>query len=451
MPLTSLPEAICISASVGVTLFPHDDEDPDTLLRHADQAMYRAKQAGKDCYQIFDAEQDRHTRSRRDHLNRIRQALDDHEFILFYQPKVNMRQGKVTGAEALIRWNHPERGILAPSEFLPLINDDMMVKLIGDWVIEAVLHQLEIWHEEGLDLTVSVNVASKQLQAPEFVEKLKAALFLHPSVGHLLEMEILETAALEDVAKTSRVIDECRALGVRFSLDDFGTGYSSLTYLKRLPAEIIKIDQSFVREILSDYNNLVIVQGVISLASAFQREIIAEGVETVEHGRLLIQLNCDHAQGYGIAKPMPADLVVEWVRQWQPDPLWQSISDLYWDAADYPMLIAEIQLRNWVSQIVYAANEGQPAPCPRLDDATKCEFGEWYYGDTRRRYESHTVFAEIEGPHRRIHEISSQIDNCWRDGRIEESRSLIPDLLAARDETLALLMQLQRAVGDRRN
>jgi diguanylate cyclase (GGDEF)-like protein/PAS domain S-box-containing protein len=451
LPLTVLPEAVSISASIGVTLFPHDDEDPDTLLRHADQAMYRAKQAGKDCYQIFDAEQDRHTRSRRDHVNRIRQALDDHEFILYYQPKVNMRQGKVTGAEALIRWNHPEHGILAPSEFLPLINDDMMVKLIGDWVIEAVLAQMEVWHQEKLDLTVSVNVASKQLQAPEFVEKLKAALFVHPNVAHLLEMEILETAALEDVAKTSRVIDECRALGVRFSLDDFGTGYSSLTYLKRLPAEIIKIDQSFVREILSDFNNLVIVQGVISLASAFQREIIAEGVETVEHGRLLLQLNCDHAQGYGIAKPMPAEKIVEWVRQWRPDPMWQAIRDLYWDAADYPMLIAEIQLRNWVSQIVYATNEGQPASRLHLDDATKCEFGQWYFGDTRRRYEIHPVFAEIDRPHQRIHEIAGQIDNCWRDGRIEASRSLIPELLAARDETLALLQQLQRLVGVRRS
>jgi diguanylate cyclase (GGDEF)-like protein/PAS domain S-box-containing protein len=451
LPLTILPETISISASIGVTLFPHDNEDPDTLLRHADQAMYRAKQAGKNCFQIFDAEQDRHTRSRRDHLNRIRQALDDHEFILYYQPKVNMRQGKVTGAEALIRWNHPEHGIMAPSEFLPLINDDVMIKLIGDWVIEKVLGQMEVWHAAGLDLTVSVNVASKQLQAPEFVEKLKAALFLHPSVAHLLEMEILETAALEDVAKTSRVIDECRALGVRFSLDDFGTGYSSLTYLKRLPAEIIKIDQSFVREILSDHNNLVIVQGVISLASAFQREIIAEGVETVDHGRLLLQLNCDHAQGYGIAKPMPAALMVDWVRRWQPDPAWQAISELHWDAADYPMLIAEIQLRNWVSQIVYAANEGQPASCTNIDDASKSEFGRWYFGDSRRRYERHPVFAEIDHPYQRIHNIASQIDNCRRDGRLDESRTLIPALLAARDETLALVLQLQRLVGVRRS
>ncbi len=449
-PLTVLPESVSVSASIGVTLYPHDNEDPDTLLRHADQAMYRAKQAGKNCFQIFDAEQDRHTRSRRDHVNRIRQALDDHEFVIYYQPKVNMRLGKVTGAEALIRWNHPERGILAPSEFLPLINDDLMIKLIGDWVIEAVLGQLQAWHVAGLDLTVSVNVASKQLQAPEFVEKLKAALFVHPEVAHLLEMEILETAALEDVAKTSRVIDECRALGVRFSLDDFGTGYSSLTYLKRLPAEIIKIDQSFVREILSDYNNLVIVQGVISLAGAFQREIIAEGVETVEHGRLLLQLNCDHAQGYGIAKPMPAELVVDWVRQWRPDPMWQAISDLHWDVADYPMLIAEIQLRNWVSQIVYASNEGQAALSQIIDDPASSEFGAWYYGDHLHHYESHPVFADIDEPYRRLHRIAGQIDQRWRDGQVQESRALVPELLVARDATLALLLQLQRAVGVRR-
>jgi len=447
LPLAVLPEPVSISASVGVTYFPLDNEDPDTLLRHADQAMYRAKQAGKNCHLVFDAEQDRHTRSRHDHVNRIRQALENQEFVLYYQPKVNMRQGKVIGAEALIRWRHPERGVVAPSEFLPLINDDELVKLIGDWVIEAVLAQMEIWKAAGLELPISVNVAGKQLQAPEFVEKLKAALFVHPDVAHLLEMEILETTALEDVAKTSRVIEECRSLGVRFSLDDFGTGYSSLTYLKRLPAETIKIDQSFVREILSDYNNLVIVQGVISLAGAFQRQIIAEGVETIEHGRLLLQLNCDQAQGYGISKPMPAESIANWVRQWQPDPSWEAISHLYWDTNDYPMLIAEIQLRNWVSQITYASNEGQPVSSQHLKNVTECAFGHWYRSEDRHRYKKYPVFARIDTPHRRLHDLANQMDQLWRAGKQDESRALIPDLLATRDEALALLQQLQRLVG----
>jgi hypothetical protein len=279
------------------------------------------------------------------------------------------------------------------------------------------------------------------------VQKLKVALFLHPTVARQLELEVLETTALEDVVKTSRVIDECREMGVHFSLDDFGTGYSSLTYLKRLPAETIKIDQSFVREILSDFNNLVIVQGVIGLAGAFQRKIIAEGVETAEHGRLLMQLNCDQAQGYGIAKPMPAEQMVDWVNNWRPDPAWQAISHLTWEDADYPMLIAEVEHRNWVAQLVYAINEGQPAPHRHFDDVRHCRFGTWYYGHGKQRYAAKPAYARIDSPHARVHEITAEMDKLWRAGRIEEARALIPALLAARDETLAALRELQLAVG----
>jgi diguanylate cyclase (GGDEF)-like protein/PAS domain S-box-containing protein len=446
-PLTFLPEPVSLSASIGVTLFPGDDADPDTLMRHADQAMYQAKQAGKNRHHIFDAEQDRFARSRHDRVARIRQALEDREFVLYYQPKVNMRQGKVVGAEALIRWNHPERGVVPPAEFLPLIEDDELIKAVGDWVIETALIQMETWHAVGLALPVSVNVAGKQLQAPEFVEKLKVALFLHPTVARQLELEVLETAALEDVVKTARVIDACRAMGVQFSLDDFGTGYSSLTYLKRLPAETIKIDQSFVREILSDYNNLVIVQGVIGLANAFQRQIIAEGVETAEHGRLLMQFNCDQAQGYGIAKPMPAERVADWVKHWRPDPAWQAISHLIWDDADYPMLIAEIEHRNWIEQLIYAINEGQPAPHHPLEDAQHCRFGLWYNGHGRQRYAAKPAYARIGLQHARVHEISASMGKHWRGGHIDAARALIPELLSARDVTLEALRELQMAVG----
>ena len=446
-PLFFMPQAITVSASIGVTIFPLDDDDPDTLLRHADQAMYQAKQAGKNRYHLFDPEQDRSARSRHDRVARIRQALENNEFLLYYQPKVDMRHGKVVGAEALIRWNHPERGIVLPLDFLPLIEDDELINQVGDWVLENALQQIETWQEAGLEISVSVNIAARQLQAPTFVEKLKVALFLHPRAVGRLELEILETAALEDVIKTSRVIDECQALGVYFSLDDFGTGYSSLTYLKRLPAETIKIDQSFVREILNDYNNLVIVQGVISLANAFQRQIIAEGVETAEHGRLLLQLNCDLAQGYGIAKPMPANQLLNWVRNWRPDPLWASVAQLEWDAGDYPMLVAEVQLRNWVSQLVYAIKEGLPAPHRMVGDAHCCNFGIWYDGRGRERYADQATFALIDEPHTRVHRIAAEMDEHWRNGEIKRSLEQVPQLLSARDETHAALRLLQLTVG----
>jgi EAL domain-containing protein (putative c-di-GMP-specific phosphodiesterase class I) len=361
-----------------------------------------------------------------------------------------MRQGRVVGAEALIRWNHPERGLVPPGEFLPLVENDDLIKLIGDWVIESALVQMEAWQAAGLDLAVSVNVASRQLQAPEFVEKLQAALFLHPTVAPRLKLEVLETATLEDVVKTSQVIKACRELGVHFALDDFGTGYSSLTYLKRLPAETIKIDQSFVRDVLSDYDNLVIVQGVIGLANAFQRGIVAEGVETPEHGRLLLQLECDMAQGYGIARPMPGDQLADWVRQWRPDPVWEPFRHRAWDNRDYPMLVAEIRLRNWVNQIVFAANEGRPPPDKYLEDPCRCEFGRWYFGHGLQHYGLLPAYAPIDAPHRRLHEIAVRMDQLWREGDLQSLRGLIPELLAARDDTLARLRELQLAVGTMR-
>ena len=446
-PLSCLPEPEIVSASIGVTLFPLDDEDPDTLLRHADQAMYQAKQAGKRGFHIFDAAQDRSVRNRLDRLARLRQALEDNEFRLYYQPKVDMRAGRVIGAEALIRWQHPERGLLGPIEFLPLIENDDLIRQLGDWVIENALCQLENWLAEGIALQLSVNVAGHHLQAENFVEQLKRALQRHPSVAHLLELEVLETAALEDVVKTSRVIDACRELGVRFSLDDFGTGYSSLTYLKRLPAETIKIDQSFVRDILNDHNNLVIVQGVIGLANAFQRSVIAEGVESAEHGRILMQLNCDLGQGFGIARPMPAADFAGWLANWQAPAEWQKIRDLHWQEMDYPIFAAEVEHRNWVAQLIYATTEGQALPPGSLSNDCQCAFGRWYHQQAPSRYAHLPAYGAIDAPHKRLHALALQVDNLWRSGDYTQARLLVPEILDEQNRLLAALHDLQLAVA----
>ena len=313
-----------VSASVGVTFYPQAAEvDADQLLRQSDQAMYQAKLAGKNRYHIFDAEQDSNMRGHHESLDRIRRALTEREFVLHYQPKVNMRSGQVIGAEALIRWQHPERGLLSPAQFLPLIEDHPLAVDIGEWVIASALNQVTLWRKAGLNLPVSVNVGARQLQQADFVERLRALLAAHPEhrPGDL-ELEVLETSALEDLARVSRIIKFCREFGMKFALDDFGTGYSSLTYLKRLPVTQLKIDQSFVRDMLDDADDLAILQGIIGLAAAFKREVIAEGVETVAHGSLLLQLGCELAQGYGIARPMPADQLPAWVATWQPDAAW---------------------------------------------------------------------------------------------------------------------------------
>ncbi|MFZ2170954.1 MAG: EAL domain-containing protein [Methylococcaceae bacterium] len=313
-----------VSASLGVTFYAQaEDIDADQLLRQADQSMYQAKLAGKNRYHFFDAEQDSRIRSHHESLDRICRALSAREFVLYYQPKVNMRTGTVIGAEALIRWQHPERGLLQPDMFLPMIEDHPLAIELGEWVIDTALTQMELWHAAGLNIPVSVNLGSRQLQQTDFVERLSALLSAHPNVSPGdLELEVLETSAMEDLSKVSRVIDASRKIGVSFALDDFGTGYSSLTYLKRLAVSILKIDQSFVRDMIKDPDDLAIVEGVIGLATAFRRQVIAEGVETVEQGSLLLKLGCDLAQGYGIARPMPALELPGWSVTWRHDPVW---------------------------------------------------------------------------------------------------------------------------------
>lgn len=313
-----------VSASIGVSFYPQlQDIAADQLLRQADHAMYQAKLGGKNLYHVFDTAHDSSIRVHHDSVVRIREALTRREFVLYYQPKVNMRTGKVIGTEALIRWQHPDKGLLAPEAFLPVIEDHPLAVAVGEWVLETALAQVERWRASGLDIAVSVNVGARQLQQPDFCDRLRAILGTHPQVDPCrLELEILETSALEDINQVSHVIESCIQLGVTFALDDFGTGYSSLSYLKRLRVSLLKIDKSFVRDMLQNPDDLAILRGVIGLAAAFGRQVIAEGVESVAHGTKLLQMGCHLAQGFGIARPMPAQDLPHWAARWQPDAAW---------------------------------------------------------------------------------------------------------------------------------
>ena len=302
-----------ISASIGVSIYPPDEEDPDTLLRHADQAMYIAKQSGKNRFHLYDPSRDRRTRDQHQFLKSIRHALELNQFELYYQPKVNLRTKELVGAEALIRWRHPERGLLAPGEFLHHIeNTDLDIE-IGEWVTATALAQADHWHSMGLDLEVSINISGYHLESPLFTERLQLQLAQYPDMPHgKLQIEVLETVALNDIAIVRGIIDACRKIGVGFALDDFGTGYSWLSYLSGLPVDTLKLDQSFVRNMLEVKGDKAIVQGIIALARAFDRQTIAEGVETMEHYNVLLDMGCELGQGYGIARPMPPAEFTKW-------------------------------------------------------------------------------------------------------------------------------------------
>lgn len=315
---------LSVTASLGVTFYPGNESEPDQLLRQADQAMYQAKLQNKNCYHFFDPIQDRSMKGRHERIERLQQALLNNEFVLYYQPKVNMRSGEMVSAEALIRWQHPEKGLLPPLAFLPDIEDHSLDIELGNWVINNALQQLAEWQQSGLNISISVNISAQQLQAVDFPQQLHILLNSHPTVNpENLELEILESSALQDLQHVSQIMDSCSELGVKFALDDFGTGYSSLTYLRTLPVTVLKIDRTFVNEMLNHSEDMAIIKGVIGLANAFQRRLVAEGVETPEQGESLLQMGCEVAQGFGIAHPMPAEKLQQWAADWQPPSVWQ--------------------------------------------------------------------------------------------------------------------------------
>ena len=323
-PFVLQGQTIGISASIGVSIFPEDNNPPDTLLRHANQAMYQTKQSGKNAFHIYNIALDKQLHAHRIELNRIEQALENGEFELYFQPKVDMQKGIVFGAEALIRWQDKDRGLVMPKDFLPLIANHEISSRLDSWVMEKALQHIEQWQPQGLRLKISVNISAKSLQSPDFVSKLCNAFKAHPLVSYsCFEIEILETEVIDDLERTSQIIRACQQLGVQFALDDFGTGYSSLSYLRHLPVQTLKIDQSFVRDMLDDEDDLAIVRSVIGLAISFKRQVIAEGVESLAHGMMLMAMGCPLVQGYIIAKPMPADDFVLWLQDWKMPMAWR--------------------------------------------------------------------------------------------------------------------------------
>jgi diguanylate cyclase (GGDEF)-like protein/PAS domain S-box-containing protein len=396
-----------VSASIGVTFYPQAEEvEPDQLLRQADQAMYHAKLAGRERYHIFDPKLDRTMRGRHEDLRRIRVALEAQEFELHFQPRVNMCTGAILGAEALIRWNHPEQGLLSPGQFLPVLEGNPLVVEVGDWVIHTALDQMEEWRKEGLNIPVSVNVDALQLQESSFVEKLTDLFAQHSNLPpSRLEMEVLESSALQDVAQVSEVIRACSDLGIAFALDDFGTGYSSLSYLKRLPVNVLKIDQTFVHDMLDDPEDLTILEGILGLARSFRRQAVAEGVETVEHGLMLLRLGCQIAQGHGIARPMPGREMPDWAAEWRPDPRWVNVSSV--DPTNWALLYASVEHRAWVAEVEeFIRGDRQNFP---ILDHHACRFGSWLDAEAAAGRGERAGFQVIDALHQRLHTFANGI------------------------------------------
>lgn len=438
---------LSLSASIGVTVYPLDHTDTDSLLRHADQAMYRAKQAGRNRYQIFDVKEDQQAGEYQRETKRLWQALRDNEFVMYYQPKINMRTGHPAGVEALIRWRHPEFGLLLPARFLPQIerNDDLTVA-VGEWVITTVLEQMNTWLAAGYKIPASINIAATHLQTDDFMERLTEILSTFPKgLAKQLELEILETAAIEHPANMRQVMENCTRLGLRSSLDDFGTGYSSLAYLKHLPVHAIKIDKSFIKDMMDDPDDFAIIDGIIGLATAFQREVIAEGLENIEQGLMLMRLGCDIAQGDFIAEPMPAAQLITWLAEYESPAAWMEQHELQWTREDFPLLAMSVEHKRWVNSFIESLNNGLPLSADEVRDESRCCFGHWYELHIEELQEKHSNFSILQEQHSQVHELAYKIVQLYNSDNTTIARSLLNELLSARDEVTTTLFLMRNS------
>jgi diguanylate cyclase (GGDEF)-like protein/PAS domain S-box-containing protein len=296
-----------ITTSIGVSVYPHDGLDAETLIKNADTAMYQAKENGRQSYQFFKSGMNVRAVERQSIEESLRRALERHEFSLHYQPKVNLSTGEITGAEALIRWTHPVRGLVSPSQFIPVAEDCGMILPIGIWVLHEACRQAREWLDEGLSLgTIAVNISAMQFRSDQFVNDVFAILAETGLDPRSLELELTESVLIRRAESASSVLQSLRARGVQIAVDDFGTGYSSLSYLTKFPIDALKIDQSFVRQITTAPDDTTIVTAVIGMGRSLKLRVIAEGVETQQELAFLQAHNCEEAQGYYFSRPIPA-------------------------------------------------------------------------------------------------------------------------------------------------
>ncbi len=307
-----------VSASIGITVYPGDTSEPEALLRYADTAMYRAKAGGRNTYRYYTAEMNERALEKLDLESALRRALERVEFLLHFQPKLDLKSGKVSGVEALLRWQRPEIGLISPADFIPLLEETGLIVPVGEWVIRAACTQINAWEQEGVaPVPIAINLSGRQFQQKTLGALIAQIAREHGVDPRLLEFEITESAAMANAEETVRILHELRAAGISISVDDFGTGYSSLAYLKRFPIDALKIDRSFVSDIVANPDDAAIVLAVIGMAHALELKVVAEGVETEAQLQFLQSYACDEIQGYYFSRPLGSPGVTAFLRERQ--------------------------------------------------------------------------------------------------------------------------------------
>ncbi len=319
MPIHVKGREFNLTASIGISIYPNDGADRETLLKNADAAMNFAKETGRNQYHFFTPDLSRIVSDRLKIETNLRKALERQEFILYYQPQIDIRTRRVVGLEALIRWNQPEEGLIPPGKFIPMAEESGLISPVGDWILNEAARQWREWSRAGLPpVTLAVNISAIQFYQADFLEKV-SRLVKECGMDSFLEIEVTEGVMMKDIAVTLDTMHKLKAIGCKLSIDDFGTGYSSLGYISRFPLDKLKIDQSFVRAMLTSQINMAIVDTIIRLANNLNLRVIAEGVETEDELAALASRHCDEVQGYYFARPMPAAELVSWWERWNKE------------------------------------------------------------------------------------------------------------------------------------
>jgi diguanylate cyclase (GGDEF)-like protein len=315
-PLVVSGQEVFITGSVGITIYPMDGEDADTLLKNADAAMYSAKEQGRNNYQFYSEAMNSSSFKRLSLENALRKALDRREFLIYYQPQIHVKSGKTVGMEALLRWQHPELGLVSPGDFIPLAEETGLIVPMGEWVLrEAATYNMELQNRGLPPVSVAVNISSLQFKPKSLVAAIESALNVSGLDPRWLEIELTESAIMKNMEESSGILKEIKEMGLRVAIDDFGTGYSSLAYLKRFPLDVLKIDRSFIRDIPGDRDNEAIAAAIIAMAHSLNLEVIAEGVETEEQIEFLRSHGCDKLQGYFLGRPLNDQQTIEYLEK----------------------------------------------------------------------------------------------------------------------------------------
>ncbi len=448
IPFTIGENEINISASIGITIFPLDDSTPDILLRHADQAMYIAKQSGRNQYYLYNTILDNMSDGISQQLEKVRLGLKENEFALYYQPIIDLNNHQIAGFEILIRWHHPKKGLLLPSAFINEISkSDLTIEFEG-WIIEQSFKQLSQWNDQNLYTNLYINLSSRYLLHNHLIEFIKEMLRKYPRVNaQQIRFEIVEDVTLEDHPKVRTIIEELNLLNIPTILDDFGTGYSSITYVKSIPVHTIKIEQQIVQGMMESDYNYSLVDGIIGLANAYHYNVIAEGAESMEHCAILKSMGCNLVQGYGISEPLHQSDVLSWVSDFENNFKWEDQLPSEWRTIDAPLLLIQQNHVKWINQLLnYLSDAVESSSIIPAINHKQCFFGRWFYSHGMKKYQEVPEFMALEPVHHQIHNQARLLLSLKKEGRVSEMQREIENLLKLKEQLLSSVDTLLKAI-----